>query len=132
MRQMGRTAKEIAQEQLEKLTAHAGLDRAAPASFTAAVGDVLVMGDDGRPYLVRTLVTPSGDAAWLCWVSVSDAGWRPWPRHPVVRMAITLPPRAALDSPAAGPGTRVWRDINEPRWPDDGQAKEFRSRRTWG
>jgi hypothetical protein len=131
MRQLGRTAAEIAELQLEELAARADLDRQAPVVSTAPVADLLVMGYDQRPYLVRRLVTRGGHGVWLCWVSVSDAGWGWWPSHPVVRMAITLPPRPAPDEPAVGPRARVWHDINVPRWPGDGQARTFRPRRIW-
>jgi hypothetical protein len=131
MGQLRRTATEIAEQQLEDLTAHAGLCQAASADSSASVADLLVMGGDRRPYLVRRLVTRAGVAGWLCWVSVSDAGWGLWRRQPVVRMAITLPPRPVLNGRAVGSGARAWYDVNKPRWPGNGHAGQSRPPRAW-
>lgn len=91
-----RIATDIAQQQIRTLSAQAGRDPddlQADIEPAAPVGDILVMGDDGRPYLVKRAVVQRGDGAWVSWVSVSEAGWGRRRPRPVVGTTITLPPR---------------------------------------
>lgn len=108
-----RTASEIAEQQLERLTTDAGnvaTDRS--GHHTAALADVLVMGNDQRPYMVRSLVDRDGIGAQLCWVSVSAAGWTRRLCHPVIRIAVISEPRSEVNTPATPPGATVPQDID--------------------
>ena len=85
-----------------------------PLARTDGVGDptgsdLLVMGDDRRPYLVHRFVIARSDGAWLCWVSVSAAaGWSWWPSPGGHLTVVTLPapPPRGRAVPRADPSVR--------------------------
>ena len=111
------TASEVADQHLEALiivAADGGLDRSAEDA-AASVTEVLVMGDDQRPYLVRRLVDRDRSGAQLCWVSVSTAGWTGRWCHPVVRIAVIAEPGPEINAPTTPAGASVWRDVDERR-----------------
>jgi hypothetical protein len=114
MRHLKSTASEVAEQHLEALiiaAANRGPDRSGEDTV-ASVTEVLVMGDDQRPYLVRRLVDRDGRGAQLCWVSVSTAGWTRRPCHPVVRIAVISEPRSEINAPTTMDDPR---DVNERR-----------------
>ncbi|GAA5199743.1 hypothetical protein GCM10023322_76050 [Rugosimonospora acidiphila] len=117
MRHLMRTAAQIAEQQLESLIiagANEGLDGSGDDS-AAPLTEVLVMGNDQRPYLVRKLLDRDGGGAQLCWVSVSTAGWTPRWCHPVVRIAVIPEPGSPINAPTTPAGARAGREVNERR-----------------
>jgi hypothetical protein len=114
MRHPERTAAEIAEQQLERLIggAHDEGPYGPDGDLAGSAVDVLVMGDDQRPYLVRRIVDGGRSGSRLCWVSVSTAGWTPGLCHPVVRVAVVPEPQSVINAPASA---SAWRAVRPPR-----------------
>jgi hypothetical protein len=113
-----RTASEIAEQQLEALVEQADC-AGADARLDGAVrwlADLLVMGDDGRPYLVgRFVECRAGGASRLYGVSVAAADPSRRPRRPVICTVVAVEPATALNGSGPRPGAKRWSDVDKSR-----------------
>jgi hypothetical protein len=92
-----RVASEIARQHVEELIAQAGCAGAEAGVDHPRMSpaDLLVMGADQRPYVVRRFVVSAGDATPpLYWVSVSPADSTHRLRGSVIHMVIANEPRS--------------------------------------
>jgi hypothetical protein len=116
VRRPRRIALDIAQQQLKELAAQPGCtnDGTGLGNPTNWLADLLVMGEDRRPYLVRRLVAyRAGGAGKLCWVSVSAADSTKRLRHPVIREVVTVRPRLPLNVAASLASIRDWNHLDK-------------------